>query len=336
MAYIPVYQSLLGHKFMIRLQIATGLPVVHLTGHLVCLWLWSIDNARDGVLPDEAAIVAHAAQWSGDADTWLAALLNSGFVAMESDGRLLIHDWDDYIGSYFDSLERHRKINRDRQARFRENHRPEVRNVTDNVSVTLRNVTDDVTVTPVTLRNALNLTKINLTDPNEDLPTAAAESPPEPVAAAESPPDGGALPRASPKPTTLNRQQLGRFERWYLGRDVAGYDGYPNKQQRPEAERAWRKLNPDDTLTAQLIADVQERRTGRKWAEGFVDYPAKYLNQRIWEDDIEPCKQGTHHESTGRSHRGTGRQDGRNHRRGAVGAPGSLGPGGYDSWRDES
>lgn len=182
----------------------------------------------------------------------------------------------------------------------------------------------------------VNVDQIRLDQVSVETPTAAAEAPPEPVAAAESPPDGGALPRASPKPTTLNRQQLGRFERWYLGRDVAGYDGYPNKQQRPEAERAWRKLNPDDALTAQLIADVRERRTGRKWAEGFVDYPAKYLNQRIWEDDIEPCKQGTHHESTGRPHRGTGRQNGRDHRRGAVGAPGSLGPGGYDSWHDES
>lgn len=269
MAYIPVYQSLLGHKFMIRLQIATGQPVAHLTGHLVCLWLWSIDNARDGVLPGEAAIIAHAAQWAGDADAWLAALLNSGFVAMEADGRLVIHDWDDYIGNYFDSLERHRRGNRDRQARYRENHRPPPRNVTDNVS-------GNVTVTPVTLRNDINLTKINGDQINEGTMGD------EPVALRADPPTDPSLPRAAPKPTTLNRQQLARFDRWYAL--------YPNKQRRPEAERAFRKLDPDDALTDRMIADVDRRKAGRKWAKGFIDYPATYLNNRVWEDDIEPME----------------------------------------------
>lgn len=148
MAFIPVHQSLPGHKLMIRLRMATGLPVPHLAGHLVCLWLWAIDNARDGVLPAEPAIVAEASRWEGDPDHWLDALLTSGFVVLEADGSLAIHDWADYVGNYFDALERYRAGNRERQARFRERHKGETdRNVTNNVTrngpkryVTLRNV----------------------------------------------------------------------------------------------------------------------------------------------------------------------------------------------------
>lgn len=63
------------------------------------------------------------------------------------------------------------------------------------------------------------------------------------------------------------------------------------------------------------------------------DDPHDYL-EKLVQDELSG--KGKPHESTGRPHRGTGRQNGRDNRRGAVGAPGSLGPGGYDSWRDES
>lgn len=73
---------------------------------------------------------------------------------------------------------------------------------------------------------------------------------------------------------------MARFERWY--------EPYPKHEKRPEAERAWAKLDPDDGMADRLIADVEARKRGRKWAEGYVHMPATYLTQRIWEDDIEP------------------------------------------------
>lgn len=89
-----------------------------------------------------------------------------------------------------------------------------------------------------------------------------------------------ALPRAAPKPTTLNRAQLLRFDRWYAA--------YPNKQHRPEAEKAWRKIDPDDALTDRMVGDLAARLLGRKWSDRFIEYPATYLSRRVWEDDIEP------------------------------------------------
>lgn len=95
-------------------------------------------------------------------------------------------------------------------------------------------------------------------------------------------PPAAASVRAAPKPSTLNRQQQERFDRFYAA--------YPNKQHRPEAERAWRKLDPDDTLTATLLADLAERKQGRKWGDRIIEHPSTYLNNRVWEDDIEPVR----------------------------------------------
>jgi hypothetical protein len=88
--------------------------------------------------------------------------------------------------------------------------------------------------------------------------------------------------RAAPKPKTLRDGDAERFERWYAI--------YPRHEKRPDAERAWSKVLPDDELTERLIADVEARVVGRKWAEGYVEQPATYLNQRVWEDDIEPVR----------------------------------------------
>jgi hypothetical protein len=88
--------------------------------------------------------------------------------------------------------------------------------------------------------------------------------------------------RAAPKPKTLRDGDAARFERWY--------SAYPRHEKRPDAERAWSKLLPDEDLTGRLVADVEARQLGRKWSEGYIEQPATYLNQRVWEDDIEPLR----------------------------------------------
>lgn len=97
-------------------------------------------------------------------------------------------------------------------------------------------------------------------------------------------PPAAASVRPAPKPAILSRKQQERFDRWY--------PTYPNKQHRPDAERVFAKLDPDDDLTDRLIADTTARQQGRKWAEGYIEEPARYLRQRVWEDDIEPVRLG--------------------------------------------
>lgn len=110
--------------------------------------------------------------------------------------------------------------------------------------------------------------------------TIPPSSPPRPLRPDPSPPDGGVKVRAVPKPKILRADQEPGFERWYAT--------YPNRQHRPDAERAYRKLDPDADLYDRLLADIPLRLAGRKWADGYIEHPATYLNQRIWEDDIEP------------------------------------------------
>jgi hypothetical protein len=112
--------------------------------------------------------------------------------------------------------------------------------------------------------------------------TSSAAKSNAPVAAARPASERPKLVKQFPKPTTLRAEDAARFNRWY--------GVYPKHEKRPEAERAWSKLLPDDELTARLIADVEARTAGRKWAEGYVEQPATYLNQRVWEDDIEPLR----------------------------------------------
>ena len=71
------------------------------------------------------------------------------------------------------------------------------------------------------------------------------------------------------------------------------YEAYPKKQGRIAAQKAWNKLKPDQSLTNQLIADIQARIDQGAWCttgpdRNYIPGPAPYLNQRKWEDEIIP------------------------------------------------
>lgn len=74
------------------------------------------------------------------------------------------------------------------------------------------------------------------------------------------------------------------------------YAEYPRKVSKPNAQKAWAKLKPDEELRKTILADIQ-RRKGGEWAgkdrAQFIPYPATYLNQRRWEDEPEDCTQDT-------------------------------------------
>jgi hypothetical protein len=104
-----------------------------------------------------------------------------------------------------------------------------------------------------------------------------------PVADEPDPPTAPSSPRAGGRPRTLNKLQAARFERFYAA--------YPKKAKRPEAERAWQRLDPNEALTQRILTDLPARLAGdRRWADGFVDHPATYLNSRVWEDDFAPLR----------------------------------------------
>lgn len=73
-----------------------------------------------------------------------------------------------------------------------------------------------------------------------------------------------------------------------------GFDGfwsdYPKKAGKLDAQKAWAKLAPSETLAATIRTDVQKRSKSHEWTrEGgqFVPYPATYLRGERWLDEVK-------------------------------------------------
>lgn len=272
MLYTPSHAELAQHPKTRKLARLLGVAIPTAIGHLHLLWHFALKYAPDGDLGSfEWDEVADGVLWEGEPDAFCQACIAAGWLEVRDpdneDQDLVIHDWQDYGGKAIKQKEE----NAERQQRWRDRHKTD----------TSQPPNDPVTVTSP-LHNALDKIRGEKSKEEEKIPTPltppAAKPTPPPVA----PPLGGVSARRAPKATNLNARQQPRFDRWY--------PTYPNKQHRPEAERAFAKLDPDDDLTDRLIADTAQRQRGRKWAEGYIEHPATYLTNRVWEDDIEPVR----------------------------------------------
>lgn len=104
-AWIEAHQTLQGHPKTRKAALQLGIGQPQLIGHLFCLWWWALDYAPEGDLSHFAAgDLALAAEWSGEPDAFVAALVDcrygmrAGFLDRTGDGRLVIHDWHEYAG----------------------------------------------------------------------------------------------------------------------------------------------------------------------------------------------------------------------------------------------
>jgi DNA-binding transcriptional MocR family regulator len=69
------------------------------------------------------------------------------------------------------------------------------------------------------------------------------------------------------------------------------YSAYPNKKNRKKAEAAWKKINPDETLQAEIMAGLERAKQSRDWQKDggqYIPHPTTWLNGSRWEDEIEP------------------------------------------------
>lgn len=95
MAWTPLHQELPGHPKTRKLARRLGLDTATTVGHLVCLWLWALGYAVDGDLSSfDADEIAIGAEWGGDADEFVGALLDARFL----DEDRTMHDWHEYGG----------------------------------------------------------------------------------------------------------------------------------------------------------------------------------------------------------------------------------------------
>jgi hypothetical protein len=256
MLYTPSHAELGQHPKTRRLARLLGVSIPTAIGHLHLLWHFALKYAPDGDLTSfDDVDLAEGAMWEGGAQVFSAALHDAGFIDASAEGEpwaIRLHDWDDYGGKYIERRERNAERMREKRAT---GHYPMN--------------TPRATHVQRTYARRAGLEERRGEESREEEKATPSLAAARPV-------------RAAPKPKTLRDEDAGRFERWYAA--------YPRHEKRPDAERAWSKLLPDDALTGRLIADVEARVVGRKWAEGYIEQPATYLNQRVWEDDIEPVR----------------------------------------------
>jgi len=61
---------------------------------------------------------------------------------------------------------------------------------------------------------------------------------------------------------------------------------WPVKTDKKLAVAAWRQLKPDAVLQQRIVAAVEGQARSRKWREGFVKAPHRWLRDRNWEDEV--------------------------------------------------
>jgi len=199
MAWIEVHQALRDHRKTQALAVQLDMPEPHVIGHLMYLWLWALDNAPDGRLPRSARIIARAAWWEGEGDTWVAALRMCGWIDDE-DGDFVIHDWSQYAGRLIDR----RRAEADKQKRFRERRQNETG-------------TSPEPTQPVTGTSPLRTpsTVPNPTVPNPTVPTLTPSLSPPEQSTGDPPEKPGPDPpskKVTPSPKTAPTRVPEEFE----------------------------------------------------------------------------------------------------------------------------
>lgn len=88
------------------------------------------------------------------------------------------------------------------------------------------------------------------------------------------------------------------------GRFASFWSVYPKKRAKPDAEKAFNSLDPDDALLAVMIGAVEAQSRSPDWTKdggNFIPYPATWIRKRRWEDEdggerLPKVREGTYSE----------------------------------------
>ena len=116
MAWIKVDQTLVNHNKVLDVSDDLDIEPVKVTGMLVLLWLWALDNAPDGSLEGvRPRSLATVVQWDGDPNDLVEALKNARLLDVSADGSLELHDWYEYAGKLVERREAEKERSRRRR-----------------------------------------------------------------------------------------------------------------------------------------------------------------------------------------------------------------------------
>ncbi len=68
------------------------------------------------------------------------------------------------------------------------------------------------------------------------------------------------------------------------------WKAYPKRKSRGQAEKAFEKVNPDESLLKTILAAIDQAKKSDDWQKEsgqYIPYPATWLNNKGWEDEIQ-------------------------------------------------
>jgi hypothetical protein len=297
--WIPSCQSLRSHSKRKRLSRQLDIGLHETVGLLICLWWWAIDEAEDGDLTRFSdQDIADGADWDGDADKLVAALVDAGFM---TETRVLVNWWK-YVGKLLEGRNYRREVDRARQERWRRDQAARLAAAESNGGVTRdRDVTDDV-VTGDSPASHAAAARDSL-EGERDAPSEAADPPaaPPPKAPAEPPEELRefdsrlrAMPGYNPS-ADFYRLVLEKYSRLDLNEQaflMAQWQGDPqrNKKKRKGTTLfvvSWLKRELADA-PIQFAAHAGGARNGRVGGAMVADAPAEAWDGALLLDDDEP------------------------------------------------
>jgi len=89
--------------------------------------------------------------------------------------------------------------------------------------------------------------------------------------------DNNILPEKSVKDDLLEE----RFETFW--------GAYPKKTGRKVALKSFKKIKPDEELLAKMLSSIEKAKQSDQWKRDngqYIPYPATWLNQERWEDEV--------------------------------------------------
>lgn len=78
----------------------------------------------------------------------------------------------------------------------------------------------------------------------------------------------------------------------YIAHFDTFWQSYPKKVSKKAAEKIFLKLKPDQKLLNQMLKAIENQKQSEQWQnKKYIPYPATWLNQERWQDELEKTKQ---------------------------------------------
>ena len=106
---------------------------------------------------------------------------------------------------------------------------------------------------------------------------------------------GSAVPEGSPPTYQPNQPNLPDLPKDSQTSFEVFWRVYPKKKSKGQAERAWKKINPDEQLLAKILSSIERAKTSQDWLREkgrYIPYPATWLQGRGWEDEFDGGENG--------------------------------------------